>query len=209
MNKSNLLTNFFHKADSLRCEVFFLGLILLLVFLFTPSSSYSVEPRVFDKSMLKGDRGSAAEKGSVYTWQDGDITRKVWVQPELTVQKNSLNTSKDEIVTKSGQQSIVKKQSRHGQDAQPVFRGQSGQLMTLPGGVILVFEREIRPEQTEEFFANNGISSDRVSEMHFTKNAFLIETDAGFASLNLANRLASKEGVRLSSPNWWNEVTTK
>ncbi len=209
MNKLNSLTNFFYKADSIRCGVFFFGLILLLVFLSAPSSSYSVEPRVFDKSTLKGDRESATRKGSLYTWQDGDITRKVWVQPELTVQKNSLNTSKDEIINKSGQQSIVRKQSRHGQDAQPVFRGQSGQLMTLPGGVILVFEPEQGREQIESFFAENGISSDRVSEMNFTRNSFFVKTDAGFASLNLANQLAGEEGVRLSSPNWWNEVTTK
>lgn len=209
MNKLNSLTNFFYKADLLRCEVFFFGLILLLVFLSVPSSSYSVEPRVFDKSTLKRDGESATKKGRLYTWQDGDITRKVWVQPELTVQKNSLNTSRDEIINKSGQQSIVKKQSRHGQDAQPVFRGQSGELRTLPGGVLLVFEPEMRREQIESFFAENGISSDRVSEMNFTKNSFFVKTDAGFASLNLANRLAGEEGVRLSSPNWWSEVTTK
>ena len=40
----------------------------------------------------------------------------------------------------------------------------------------------------------------------FTTNAYFIETEPGFPSLNLANELAGQDGVVLSSPNWQTEV---
>ncbi len=207
MKKFNLLTDLYYK--------FFSGFIvtasiLSMSVVYVLDSSYSAEPRIYNKDMLKTDRGSvASEKGTVYIWQDGDITRRVRVQPGLAVQKSSVNRPEDEVITKSGQMSIVRKQVNNGEDTQPVFRGQSGQLMTLPGGVVLVFAPELSREEMEVFFADNGISMDGVSRMDFTRNAFFINTGAGFASLHLANELSGKEGVILSSPNWWQEVVTK
>lgn len=212
MNKFNLTElsyKFFHNS-------WLLLLILSISVVYVLDSSYSVEPGVYNKNMLKTDRGAvASEKGRVYTWQDGDITRRVRVQPGLVVQKSSVNRPEDEVIAKSGQMSIVKRYVNDGEvkgeggDTQPVFRGQSGQLMTLPGGVVLVFAPELNQEEMEVFFADNGISEDRVSKMDFTKNAFFVKTEAGFSSLHLANELSGKEGVMLSSPNWWREVVTK
>ena len=50
---------------------------------------------------------------------------------------------------------------------------------------------------------------DRVEKLGFIENGFFIETDPGFPSLDLANALAPQEGVLISSPNWWTEVTVR
>ena len=81
--------------------------------------------------------------------------------------------------------------------------------MTLPGGVLLALDPDWDEAQVEEFFSENGISSDEVSELEFIENGFLVETESGFPSLDLANDLAGQDGVRISSPNWSREIETK
>lgn len=81
--------------------------------------------------------------------------------------------------------------------------------MTLPGGIMLALDPEWDEAQVDSFFSNNGISPGQVSELGFIPNGFLIKTDPGFPSLELANELAEQEGVDISSPNWWTEVEAK
>ena len=81
--------------------------------------------------------------------------------------------------------------------------------MTLPGGVLLVLDADWTATEVNAFFATNSIKQTQVSELDFVDNGYFIETDPGFPSLNLANKLASQDGVIISSPNWWTEVTTK
>ena len=81
--------------------------------------------------------------------------------------------------------------------------------MTLPGGVLLALDPDWDETQVEDFFSNNGISADKYSEMDFIENGFVIETESGFPSLDLANNLAGQGGVLISSPNWSREVETK
>ena len=40
-------------------------------------------------------------------------------------------------------------------------------------------------------------------------NGFLVETEPGFPSLELANALAAQAGVWVSSPNWWSDRVAK
>ena len=97
--------------------------------------------------------------------------------------------------------SIVEKQASHGDDAGPVFKSESGgEIMTLPGGVLLALDPDWDETQVEDFFAGNGISKDQISEMTFIENGYVVDTDSGFPSLDLANDLASQDGVLISSP---------
>ena len=41
-----------------------------------------------------------------------------------------------------------------------------------------------------------------MSSLDYLTNGFFVETDPGFASLDLAKALAGQVGVELSSPNW-------
>ena len=81
--------------------------------------------------------------------------------------------------------------------------------MTLPGGVLLALDPEWDKAQVDSFLSDNGISPEQVSELGFMKNGFLVETEAGFPSLELANSLAGQDGVEASTPNWWNEVKSR
>ena len=162
-------------------------------------------------------------EGQPYTWEDGDRTLKVLLQSDLTVGDDGEITvteeSQDAVVTRAtkGDTDIRStkgdsSKKRVGSatavnEAQPVFRSESGELMTLPGGVLLALDQEWSESETDQFFARNGIELSRVSDLGFVVNGFFVETEPGFPSLNLANSLAGQEGVILSSPNWWTEVS--
>ena len=61
--------------------------------------------------------------------------------------------------------------------------------MTLPGGVLVVFDSALDDAQISKFLTEQGISKNRVTPM-LLNNAFEIETEPGFPALELANRLA-------------------
>ena len=149
-------------------------------------------------------------EGTVYTWEDGGRILRVVLQDDLVVQETAANTPDDVVVARRVGDSIVRRQLKHDQDARPVFRSESGGgLMTLPGGVLLALDPEWDRAGVDSFFFENDISKDRTSELSFIENGFLLETEPGFPSLNLANELALKDGVIISSPNWWRQVETK
>ena len=139
---------------------------------------------------------SAGAAGAVYTWQDGDRTRRVLLQTDLVVDSGG---------------TVVRSGSRDAQGkTQPVFVSESsGELMTLPGGVVLVFDASWSGDSIDAFFVEQGIDGGRIEEQNFTANAFFVETEPGFPSLNLANALAAVEGVLLASPNWQREVSLR
>ena len=116
----------------------------------------------------------------------------------------------DVVLVKGAVDSIVQRDARHGTDNGPVFKSESGGgLMTLPGGVLLALNPEWDQAEVDSFLADNGITSDQISELGFIENGFLVETESGFPSLDLANELANQDGVLIASPNWSTEVETK
>ena len=162
-------------------------------------------PSEGDHSGLEGDN-----PGTVYTWQDGDRTLRVVLEPRQAVHETVADTTEDGEVDKGASDNIVRERSVPGGDGQPVFRSESGgELMTLPGGIMLALDPEWDQHTVEKFFSRNGIAFDRTSELDFLPNGFFVETEPGFPSLELANTLADQDGVILSSPNWSREVELK
>ena len=148
-------------------------------------------------------RSIASNPGPVYTWQDGEHTRRVRLVPALTVQGSASTITSDVVLANDGVRSIVQRQARHGSVAGPVFLAESGGgLMLLPGGVVLALDPEWDEAHVDRFFSDSGIARSRVTRGEFAENGFLVETEAGFASLTLANALAGKAGVLFSVPNW-------
>ncbi len=157
--------------------------------------------------LSKGDARPSPAPGTVYTWQDGDRTERALLQSDLVVQSSSENIDGDVVVRDDGVTSIVQKQPRGERvETQPVFYSQAGDLMTLPGGVLLALDHEWDVARVDRFFSDNGIGKSRVQDRDFAINAFFVTTEPGFPSLNLANELANQEGVVISSPNWRTEV---
>ena len=155
-------------------------------------------------------KGQGYDQGTVYTWEDGDRTQRVVLQDDLVVQDNDAITPGDDVVARGVGDSIVRKHPRHTQDDPPVFRSESGGgLMTLPGGVLLALDPDWDQAKVDTFFSQNGIPKDRTSELDFIDNGFLVDTEPGFPSLELANELATNDGVLISSPNWWRDAEAK
>lgn len=148
--------------------------------------------------------------GQEYTWHDGDRVRSVTLEPALVVQPSSENTATDVVARDDGRTSIVERQPRHAaRQTGPVFRSQSGQLMTLPGGVLLVLDDGWDDARVKRFLSDNAIPRSVVEKRDWAVNAFFIETGPGFPSLTLANALAVLEGVVISSPNWQTDVSPR
>ena len=151
----------------------------------------------------KADSTDTPEEGQLYVWYDGDRTRRVRLQSDLTVQTGS-DGQGGEIVARSA----VTGAQAQGQ-ALPVFRSESsGKLMTLPGGVLVVFDSELDDAQISKFLTEQGISKNRVTPM-LLHNAFEIETEPGFPALELANRLATSAESLVASPDWATDPVTK
>ena len=163
-----------------------------------------------DSPQKDGPGATGPVQGDPYTWQDGDRTMTVKLQTDLVVEKDSRGLPRDVVSANEGGTNVVR--SADGQSKSntlPVFRSESGALMTLPGGVLLVLSSEWSQAETNAFFSNNGIKLDRVSELGYVANGFFVETEPGFPSLDLANALAAQDGVRISSPNWGKEAAPK
>ena len=158
----------------------------------------------------KGTQGQGGSSNTEYAWKDGDRTLTVTLQPDLVVEEDDSGTAKSNGGVGASGGTVVKSADGQGQKSgQPVFKSQSGSLMTPPGGVLLVLDADWTATEVNAFFATNEIKQTQVSELDFVDNGYFVETEPGFPSLNLANKLASQDGVIISSPNWWTEVTTK
>ena len=160
--------------------------------------------------------GLASAQGATYTWQDGDRLLQARLQLDLVAADDGSIISREGVAVDrgEGQAGDGDRTIRNGDasdrvDGQPVFRSGSGELMTLPGGVIVTLDPGWDTEAVDGFFMANGISLGRVSELEFLTNAFVVDTRPGFSSLYLANALVGQVGVELSSPNWRRERVAK
>lgn len=138
-----------------------------------PVPQVAVEPEA-DRIAAESPSANATE----YTWQDGDRTLRVWLEPA------------------EGAGGAAERDP-----ATLVFRTESGARRTLPGGVLLLLDEDWGETETKAFFTANDIAQDKVSPLGLP-NSFLIPTAPGLPSLELANTLAKKSGVEASIPNW-------
>ena len=155
----------------------------------------------------KGSGGDTEQ--TKYTWEDGDRTLTVILQSDLAIDEGA--SAKGAMADAPGG-AIVKSEgsrSEGNEKSLPVFKSQSGALMTLPGGILLVLDPDWSQAEVNAFFSSNSIKLSKVEALGYIDNGYFIETEPGFPSLDLANSVAAQEGVMVSSPNWWTEVTVK
>ena len=163
-----------------------------------------------NKSTQKGGPTPGPGQGQAYTWEDGDRTLTAYLQAGLVAEKGSDGSLGEVVDAAEGGGNVVRSADAQSKgNTLPVFRSESGELLTLPGGVLLVLNAEWTQAEINTFFSSNGIEMDRVSELSYAVNGFFVETEPGFPSLDLANELAAKVGVELSSPNWGRETVPK
>ena len=194
-----------------------LGVVLALTFaaLLQPGSQAVAQAVEVEDQKEEGPRKRTGTsrptppEGQVYMWKDGDRSLRAFLQADLIVSKEGAVSPVGIPVARTPEGRIVRVSSASQVEGQPVFRSSSGALMTLPGGVLLVFDSDWGEAEADSFFAANGIGTDRLSALGAIPNGFVVATEPGFASMELANALAGQDGVRLSSPNWWRERTPR
>ena len=163
-------------------------------------------------SAVKSDSaGGSGQKASAqpreYIWQDGDRILSVLLQDDLTVSPDGEIALRDDTAIRTTRSDTGG--GKVDSPGLPVLRSQTGTLMTLPGGVLLALDESWSAAETDAFFEGNGIEPGRVSELEYLTNGFFVETEPGWASLNLANALAVQDGVRISSPNWRRDLVPR
>ena len=150
---------------------------------------------------LDSEGRSGSAEGRVYTWQDGDSTRRVRVLADLTLNRDG------EVVAR---QDVAKDTADGGRDTDgspPVFRAESsGTLLTLPGGVLLVLAGEWTGNQVDSFFSRQRHCPESRLRARVPPERILRRDRAGLPLARPGERLAVQEGVELSSPNWMREV---
>lgn len=143
--------------------------------------------------------------GQVMTWRDGGRTRKVYLQADLVVSRSgaiALKGSAGGGRIPIGDDPAFRTSGSRAEEPLPVFRSPSGRLMTLPGGVLVIFEDTWTKAEIEAFFAARGISPNELSPLGELPKGFVVATEPGFPSLELANALAKEPGLKVASPNW-------
>ena len=162
-----------------------------------------------DASALRDLLGQAS--GESYTWWDGDRAIAMRLQADVVLVDGQVVPLED-VVSDGGQSQYVGGQSQDGVvrsgEVAPVFRSDEGELMALPGGVVVVLDPGWDDAAVDTFFERNGVVLSHITDLDYVANGFFVETEPGFASLDLANALVGQAGVELSSPNWWKEVFT-
>ena len=150
-----------------------------------------------------------AAKGSVYIWHDGDREMRAILQNDVpkAIDTGHVKGGSDPV------QSVQDGSKDNGSEDEailPVFQSESGGgEMTLPGGVVLLLDESWTEAEVDGFFTKNNIKPSQLTKMEFLDNAYLVDTEAGFPALELANELVGQDGVLSSSPNWRRERVGK
>ncbi|MCY3928203.1 MAG: hypothetical protein OXG81_08000 [Acidobacteria bacterium] len=84
----------------------------------------------------------------------------------------------------------------------PVFRTDTGQLVSPVGGVILSLDRSWSKTTVDSFLEANELNE---VEALGLPNVYLVTTEPGLKAIEVANRLALLPGVTASSPNLWRQ----
>ncbi|NOY71897.1 MAG: hypothetical protein GXP14_05895 [Gammaproteobacteria bacterium] len=168
-----------------------------------------------------------------YFWYDGDEKRSVWVNPELiaefkvqteaNAQLKSLDTTKKintqlpfvrflKIEADDTSIQAVGKSVNEGDNSQfsPVLHDAasiSGIKRALPGNVLVQMKFDWSQEKIEAWFEKYNLIA--IKSLTFAPNAFLIQTQSGLDSLDIANRIYETGDVVLASPNWWQEMVPR
>ncbi|NOX43497.1 MAG: hypothetical protein GXP19_07170 [Gammaproteobacteria bacterium] len=171
-----------------------------------------------------------------YVWYDGDRERTVWLNPQLVVEFNpseesrsafkTANSSAEEIPFKQGSirlwklsknvtarttiQSLKSMHANAKSRYSPVLQdgpSNSGRMRALPGNIIIHLDPSWEQVAVDTWLEKNKLVV--VRKLNIGPNIFVIKTDSGLASLEIANKFHESGEVVAAYPDWWTEVATR
>ena len=163
-------------------------------------------------------------------WYDGDQQRSAWVNPTLVAEfprpgaeneASALHAANPAARLVSGRQGAVRlwhvesgsiarratAQVAPEARLSPVLHeGNSadGRMRALPGDVVVRFKPEWTEAQIQAWAQANGHVLGK--RMPLTGNVYLIRTDAGLVSVEVANTIHRSGEVIYATPNWWQQM---
>jgi hypothetical protein len=136
-----------------------------------------------------------------HAWHDGAATRALTVEPGLRADFSGGVVGRPVVLRSAS--APLKDVSPALQS--PVLRDESGRARALPGGVVVTFADATDEAAARALLAAHGAPAARP----LSPRAWLVESPAGLASLELANRLAATGAFAGAQPNWWVERALK
>lgn len=163
-----------------------------------------------------------AAQGESVIWYEGGVAQNATIDPELiaefggsktlgkqtkAVEQNDRSGGKVTLwrISEGSTPTVVKSAKTTNPKGvySPVLRDASGQIRALPGGVIVRLNPNLSSQEAAAWLADQNLTVIRPLEIG--KNTFVIRSEAGLASLELANTLQQTEGVVWAQPDWWQE----
>jgi hypothetical protein len=166
-----------------------------------------------------------------YVWYDGDTPRRVWLDPEVIAEFGPPERPASRSAVRSAvpqahelpsnqagvrlwrvpdQASETARSLRAAQpqaEVSPVLRDaptEDAPMRALPGNVVVHLDPSWSQQQARDWLRNEGLEV--VRKLGFGRNIFLVRSEPGLASLELANDLREKDGVAAAMPDWWEQV---
>lgn len=147
--------------------------------------------------------GHAAGPSELY-WYDGQQKRPLWLDGGRVADFNGSERSHAAVVKAMPSTKAV------GKGMSPVYRDASSaeaRARALPGGVIVQLRRPMPEDQARTWLKDQGLTA--VREVGTGSGIWLVDSEPGNASLQLANKLYESGQFVSASPNWWQPRTTK
>lgn len=174
-----------------------------------------------------------AIQGSLHIWYDGEREQQVWLSDNEVIEFRGAPSAQSgkalkSLVPQARLEKVIgianiwviettaeltlKALSAKSKtsDYSPVFRrspSRSSPRMALPGNIIVTFKPEWSLEQIEAWAQQRQLQIQQ--PLPVGVNMFVIKTEPGIASLELANELYLSGEVLAATPNWWREVFTR
>ncbi|MBD3609217.1 MAG: hypothetical protein HUJ30_01580 [Gammaproteobacteria bacterium] len=171
------------------------------------------------------------DKSSVYQWLSGTKVRQVTMSKQLFAefttsinQKSVLSKTFPNAVRVKGKGAAVKiwqvenikdvpstmrsiRSTDSDAKVSPVFYSESGQMMALPGNVLVQFNPGMSSSEIEKWCTENGYQIANANRKNMSY--YEIQTGAGLDAIETANAIYNSGMVRVAEPNWWIEMHTK
>lgn len=161
---------------------------------------------------------SAAQAGTIYF--DGTTQRTVTLDPQWTayfstpdatgaVARSGTSPSSPAPFVTLHRSTDPQARATMGR-ASPVFRegdSPAGRLMALPGGVLVQFKPDWSDDQVRSWTNTKGLGLGQ--KLNIRGQWWIVTSEPGLASLELANTLHKAGDVVSATPNWWKQTVTR
>ena len=169
-----------------------------------------------------------------YVWYDGDREQRVWLNPQVVAEFNPGAVGESAMQRAHAGARVISTKHRQAavrlwlldNTAESAIRGlktnhpqgsysavfhdgpvSTGRMRALPGNIII----HLDPKWTQAA-ANNWLSARKleiVKKLEIGPNIYVIKTGPGLEALETANALHQSGEVKVASPDWWEEFTTR